>query len=432
MSRALDVQSGYARRALYEAARLSLARLRVGGGWSLRAVAQEATKLSARTLIVDRVSIWLGLDDGGPLRCYDLYERATDTHSEGALLYRHDYPDYFRALDGHRVIKADDARTHLDTRCLNDRYLVPLDIRSMLDVPIYRAGQVAGVVCHEVTGAMRTWTQEDADFGTSVADAIALQLEGAARYEAEAQLASNDAYLAEVQAMEAMGRMSAGVAHDFRNLLTVLLGYAHRVLKAEGLPQSAREDAVRVIETAERGVTLTEDLAALGRTGDCAPAAPVDARNVLSGFLEVLRTAVGAEHEVVYDPGDAPAWIAVQPARIERVVLNLLLNARDAMPDGGRIELTLRRRSSGSGDEPAGEYVVIEVKDEGEGMDEETARRAFEPFFTGTPGAKGPGLGLAVVQRLVENGGGYVRLDTSAGRGTTMRVFLPLCAARES
>jgi signal transduction histidine kinase len=431
MSRALDVQAGYARRALYEAARLRLARMRVGGGYSLRVVAQEATQLSARTLLVDRVSIWLGLEEGGPLRCYDLYERATDTHSEGALLFRHDYPEYFRALDGHRVIKADDARTHADTRCLLENYLKPLDIYSMLDVPIYRGGHVVGVVCHEVTGARRTWTQEDADFGTSVADSIALQLEGAARHEAEAQLASNEACLAEVQTMEALGRMTAGVAHDFRNLLTVVLGYANRIERAEGLPPSLREDAARLVAAAEHGVSLTHELAALGRDSDPVPTEPVSARDVIAGFLGVLRSAVGGPHEIAFDGGDSPANVVVPEQRLERVVLNLVLNARDAMPQGGTIEIAVREVTLTRDDRRAGDYVVLEVRDEGEGMSEETARRAFEPFFTGKPGNKGTGLGLAVVHRLVENAGGFVRLESAPGRGTTMRVCVPKCPGRE-
>jgi signal transduction histidine kinase len=411
---------------LYESARLRLARMCVGGSYSLRSVAQEATRLSARTLQVDRVSIWLGLEKGGPLRCFDLYERASDSHSEGALLYRHDYPEYFRALDGHRVIKADDARAHPDTRCLNDSYLVPLDIRSMLDVPIYRAGKVVGVVCHEVVAARRAWSQEDADFGTSVADAIALQLEGAARHEAEAQLASNEEYLAEVQAMETMGRMSAGVAHDFRNLLTVVLGYAYRIERTPGLPKSAHGDAQRLIDAAQHGVSLTQELASLGRTGDAATCDPCDARGVVTGFFEVLRSAVGVEHEIDLRAADEPMPIAIVPARLERVVLNLLLNARDAMPGGGRVELGIRRTTAAGLDGPVREFVLLEVADDGEGMNEETAVQAFEPFFTGRPGAKGTGLGLAVVHRLVQAAGGHVKLDSEPGRGTTMRVFLPL------
>ena len=431
MNRALDVQAGYARRALYEAARLRLARMRVGGGYTLRAVAQEATQLSARTLLVDRVSIWLGLEEGGPLRCYDLYERASDTHSEGTLLYRHDYPEYFRALDGHRVIRADEARTHVDTRCLLESYLLPLDIVSMLDVPIYRGGNVVGVVCHEVIGCRRAWSQEDADFGTTVADAIALQLEGAARHEAEAQLASNEECLAEVQTMEALGRMTAGVAHDFRNLLTVVLGYANRIQHADGLPASVREDAARLVTAAEHGVALTHELAALGRDGDPVPTEPVSVRDVLGRFLGVLRSAVGGRHEVAFDGGPAAANVVVPPQRLERVVLNLVLNARDATPAGGTIALDVREVTLTRDDGPTGEYVVIEVRDEGEGMSEETARRAFEPFFTGKPGNKGTGLGLAVVHRLVESAGGFVRLESAPGRGTTMRVCLPKCAGRE-
>jgi signal transduction histidine kinase len=150
----------------------------------------------------------------------------------------------------------------------------------------------------------------------------------------------------------------------------------------------------------------------------------VSASAVLQGFADVLRAAVGARHEIALDVGTTPCDVFIAPARLERVALNLVLNAREATPAGGTI--SVRMGETTDADRP---YVLLEVKDEGEGMDEETSRRAFEPFFTGRPGKKGTGLGLAVVHRLVEAAGGFVRLESAPGRGTTMRVHLPCAPA---
>src|SRR5262245_36915340 len=141
------------RRAAYESARLRLARLHVEGGATLASVYHQSTELAAKTLGVERVSIWLFVQNRSAIRCFDLYEARRNEHSEGAVLARANYPAYFASLEDHRVIAADDARSHPATQEFCATYLEPLDIRSMLDAPVFREGEVAGVVCHETVGA---------------------------------------------------------------------------------------------------------------------------------------------------------------------------------------------------------------------------------------------------------------------------------------
>ncbi len=417
------------RRAAFEGARLRLARLRVHGGSSLRRVFQEATRLASRTLDADRVSIWLFVDDRAGIRCYELYERSRDEHSEGASIRRDAFPRYFAALEERRVIAADDARTHEATSELADSYHVPLGIGSRLDAPIYREGSVIGVVCHERVGPPRPWTQEDVDFAGSVADTIALQFEGAARQDAEAALHAHEEYVAELQKMEALGRLCAGVAHDFRNILTVVLGHAGLIEHDPAAEPSVRAEAERIRSAAERGVQLTRELSSFGRDGATgAPPSVVRLPQVIAGFAEILRAAAGRRHPVEITADPCEGQVLINPAQFERVLLNLVVNARDAMEQGGVIRVAVREKKVGDGGAHPGHYVVVSVSDDGAGMDETTRARLFEPFFTTKREGHGTGLGLAIAYRIVDQAGGFLHVDSAPGAGTTMSVYLPRVA----
>ena len=417
------------RRSAYESARLRLARLRVQGGASLHTVFREATTLAARTLDVERVSIWLFVDDRAAIRCFELYERTHDAHGEGASVRRADFPCYFRALEERRVIVADDARNHPATRELKESYLEPLGITSMLDAPLYRDGAVIGVVCHEHIGPPRSWTAEDVDFAGSVADSVALQFEGAARQDAEAALHAHEAYVAEVRTMEALGRLCAGVAHDFRNLLTVVLGHTGLIAHDASASPSVRAEAERIRSAAERGVQLTRELSSFGRSPDNAPPSVVRAGEVVEGFADILRGAAGRRHALELAACSREGQVLINPRQLERVLLNLVVNAREALPDGGTIDISVRdHQVKGEGDEPAGHYVVIDVVDRGTGMDATTRARLFEPFYTTRPEGQGTGLGLSIAYRIVDQAGGFILVDSVPGKGTTMSVYLPRVA----
>ncbi|MGH7726734.1 MAG: sensor histidine kinase [Candidatus Eiseniibacteriota bacterium] len=417
-----------AQRQRYEAGRLGLARLRVEGGDSLAKVFQESTELAADTLQVDRVSIWLYADEESRIECKELFERPTREHTRGAHLDRADIPLYFCALEQHRVLPIDDARSDPSTEALTAIYLEPLGIYSMLDAPIFRDGRVVGVVCHEHTGWVRHWTQEDMDFASSVADTVALQYEGADRQEAQAALHAHDAYLAEVQKMEALGRMAAGVAHDFRNLLTVILGHARIILDNPQATESVKDDAGRIRIAADRGVAITRELSAFGKDEPSTTPHAVRVSDVLGKFLDVLRGVAGKRHPITVAAGAAGGWIFINPSQLERVLLNLVVNASDAMPDGGPITLRVSETRVTQGQGAPGVYIVLEVRDAGVGMDEATRRRIFEPFFTTKPAGQGTGLGLAIVYRVVEDAGGFVHAESVPGSGTTIRVYLPRVA----
>jgi signal transduction histidine kinase len=236
--------------------------------------------------------------------------------------------------------------------------------------------------------------------------------------------------------LDALGRLAGGVAHDFGNDLQVILGYTERLLDGERDPARRHQlEAVRV--AAERAAALNAELLAVGRVPARA-AAPIALDESLESILPRLRDVAGASVLVSFTPGAAGAEVPFGALQLERVLVNLAANARDAMPDGGRLALTTAWRSLGpagaAGFEEqvaAGEYAELSVADSGAGMDGETRARLFEPFFTTKGPGRGNGLGLIVVQGLIRRAGGHVRVESVPGRGTRFEMLLPIAAAAE-
>ncbi len=228
--------------------------------------------------------------------------------------------------------------------------------------------------------------------------------------------------LRQSQKMEAVGRLAGGVAHDFNNILGIISGYAELLLlNAANDTQKARSE--KVLAAIEKAAALTKQLLAFGRRQVISPRF-LDVGTVVSGLGEMIRCMVGAEIQVVIRPGDA-GMIKADQAQVEQVILNLAANARDAMPNGGVLTITLQNfNSTGtSGPVPEGEYVLISVEDTGTGMDPETQSRIFEPFFTTK--RTGTGLGLSTVYGIVKQSGGQIVVDSQPGAGSTFSIYLP-------
>ncbi|MCH2341783.1 response regulator [Pseudomonas sp. NPDC047963] len=247
-----------------------------------------------------------------------------------------------------------------------------------------------------------------------------------------------EATLQQMQRLEAVGQLTAGVAHDFNNLLTVILTSAS-FLKNDlerGAPLAKSLSRLQYIqESGERGATLTSQLLAFARRQQLAPKA-VDLNDTLVGLLSLLHSTLGGSVTIETDTR-AGLWHAlVDPTQIEMIILNLAINARDAMGSGGC--LTLRTDNAvitapaERAEEPGpGEYVVLSVKDTGSGMSDEVLQKAFEPFFTTKEVGKGSGLGLAQVFGFAKQSGGGARIETELGVGTTVMVYLPRVTAPE-
>jgi signal transduction histidine kinase/CheY-like chemotaxis protein len=251
--------------------------------------------------------------------------------------------------------------------------------------------------------------------------------------ESLARLESTQQELLHSQKMEAVGQLAAGVAHDFNNLLTVILGYAGTLSVSLPAGSPAHENVGKVTAAAQRAANLTRQLLALGRR-------QVQRRERFSlgeqceRTVDLLRRLVGDNIHVELQLQGSPGPIHADRSQLEQVLLNLMVNARDAMPQGGRLRITARPATGPEtalceiGVAPEG-FVVLEVADDGIGMDAATLKCIFEPFFTTKPSGQGTGLGLAVVYGIVKQSQGYILVDSEPGRGTRVRVLLPIAAA---
>ena len=234
----------------------------------------------------------------------------------------------------------------------------------------------------------------------------------------------------QAQKMEAVGRLAGGVAHDFNNLLTVITGYSDMLLASRDLKDAQRTALEEIRRSAERGGALTHQLLAFSRRQ------PLEARMVRLNELilqveRLLRRLIGEDIELVTIPAAPFDLVEADPGRLEQVIMNLVVNARDAMPKGGKLTIetgSVQLSESFSAKQlgvQQGPYVVLSITDTGVGMNEETQSHLFEPFFTTKNPGRGTGLGLATAYGIIRQSGGAIRIESQLGRGTTARIYLP-------
>jgi two-component system cell cycle sensor histidine kinase/response regulator CckA len=236
--------------------------------------------------------------------------------------------------------------------------------------------------------------------------------------------------LRQAHKMEAVGQLAGGVAHDFNNLLTAILGYSNLLLDDVPEDHPMRRDLEEIRAAGERASSVTRQLLAFSRRQMLQPQI-VDINALIRQLEKLLRGLVSAQIEVM--PRLAPdlAPVKVDPGTIEQVLVNLCVNAKDAMPHGGSLTIETANvnlsaaESDAIGPMPPGRYVVLAIGDTGEGMDEATSARIFEPFFTTREQGRGSGLGLATVYGMVKQSGGYIWVRSEPGRGTTFKIYLP-------
>ena len=258
------------------------------------------------------------------------------------------------------------------------------------------------------------------------------------RLEAVADRERLEAQLHQSQRMESLGQLAGGVAHDFNNLLAVILNYASFVAEelsgAAATPTGAQwkgplKDVEQIQLAAERASLLTHQLLSFARR-EVVQARALSLNSAITRMEQILRRTIGEQIELVISLADSLPMILADPGQIEQIVLNLAINARDAMPTGGILTIdTSVREITANGDftsdPPAGSYVCFRVGDTGVGMSEEVRDHAFEPFFTTKPRGEGSGLGLATVYGIVSQSGGYTRIYSDEGVGTSLTILLP-------
>ncbi|MEO6057445.1 MAG: PAS domain S-box protein, partial [Gemmatimonadales bacterium] len=241
-------------------------------------------------------------------------------------------------------------------------------------------------------------------------------------------------HLRETQRLQSVGQLAGGIAHEANNQMSVVLGGAQFLLRRADLSPEARQDVDFIRQAAQRTAAITQQLLAFSRR-QLQQLQDVDLNRVVESLEPVLRRSLREDQEFVLRLGLLHGLVRADPQQLDQVLLNLTLNARDAMPDGGRLtietcEVTVAPESPGGKERmPPGRYAAFAVQDTGHGMDAQTMRRVFEPFFTTKDVGVGTGLGLSVVHGIVNQTGGHIRVESELGKGTTFRVYFPVTSA---
>jgi PAS domain S-box-containing protein len=255
------------------------------------------------------------------------------------------------------------------------------------------------------------------------------------RTRTRAALHQSEEQLRQAQRMDAAGRLAGGVAHDFNNLLTTIRGFSDLLLRDTPADDARRKDVEQIRKAADRGALLTRQLLAFGRPQAIDPR-DIELNSVVTNMEGLIQRLIGADIKLVTQLRPGLGEVKVDPAQLEQVLVNLVLNARDAMPAGGTLtietgERVISESTRGRSVKP-GRYVVLAVSDSGSGMDGDTLSHVFEPFFTSQAPGNRAGLGLSIVYGIVKQSGGVVRVSSEPGQGTTVKVFLPRVEGNES
>jgi signal transduction histidine kinase len=428
MSESTQIVPGEAdTREAFKSVTLRLSRERVTDDRPLRDVLKDVTASAATALRVKRVSVWFFVEQPRSIRCDYLHQADRGEIYEGAILHACDFPVYFTMLESSRVVRFVDRADDPISEEFRASYLAPLGITAMLDAPILQAGEIIGIVCHEHVGSARHWTDPECEFAASVGDIVARLYAEAERLRAESALEVHRAHLVELQQLGEMGRLAAGVAHDFNNVLNAVFGYAELLTDAAGDVPQVHRLATELASIAERGRGLAQNLMMLGRV-NANRARVFNPAEIVNVSMPLLRAAAGATVRLETIVPKSASRILMDPIQLERAVLNLVINARDAMPAGGVVTVELREETvGGRSPECQATFLVVEVSDTGIGMDRATRERMFETFFS-TKGTPGRGLGMSIVNQIITMAGGFLQVDSSPGEGTRIRLYLPLIA----
>jgi signal transduction histidine kinase len=377
--------------------------------WDFEDAIRRIIERAADLLEVERVSVWEFTSDRKAIVCDDLFVRSTRTHQRPRPVSS--CPRYLATLESSLTLAADDARRDPRTSELTESYLVPHDVHSLLDAPIRRDGRLVGVVCHEQVGAPRQWTVLEQCSAGWVAHLVARALDVRERR----QLADR---LERAERLDSIGRLAGGLAHDFNNCLTAILGHVHNALNS-GDPAEPRRALADIRDLAVDAGRLSKELLTAGQA-EPVTLVPLDLAALvprLQTRLAPLMPANGAL-EIVAPRG--PIWVRGDAAALERVVVNLVCNAADAIAGtGGHVRVAVTRTPAAGGGVavPNAPSAAIEVIDDGVGMDAAVQSRLFEPFFT-TKREAAPAQAAAAAGAAAAQAG-------SGGTGRGMGVTAP-------
>jgi signal transduction histidine kinase len=391
----------------FETARIRLAEIYAEGSETQIAAYKIATRHSAETLGVGRVSVWSLSDDGQSLRCDLQYQDGSFAIDSSRTLSRSTCPRYFESIQSRRVVPVENARTDSRTNELLT-YLSDCGIHAMLDAPIYRDGRVRGVVCHEDTRGPRVWTEKEAGFASAVADMLTILQEQAERSELRAAIDAQRQMLQQAQKMKALTKLGRIVIHDLANIMMVVSARATLLESEPNLQQASRE----LSDALQYGNRLLHQLREFYEYK--IPESGVEVVAIIRNLEGAIRGTLGPGIHCTFMCEAEPTILAISRLEVEQLLMNLCVNAKDAIVGPGAVDIKVTSSS---------DRLVIVVRDTGVGMSEEQQLRLFEPYFSTKEGHSG--IGLAAVFGIVSRASGLVDVKSGPGQGTTFTITFP-------
>jgi signal transduction histidine kinase len=409
-----------------------LARSNIIADGNLTEVLRNYTQTAARALDVERVNIWIFDTLRAGIRCIEGFDAKRQQHYSGETLSATEFPTYFAALENLRSIASINSLDDQRTAELREKYLLPHGIHTMLDAPIMLSGEVVGVVCHEHTGSPRVWTTEERNFANSIADFVAISLETDHRNRAEQRELELQAKLLESSKLESLGLFAGSIAHDFNNLVGVILVHTDLALLATQ-DNKLKNHILEIQTAAEHAAKMCQQLLNYSNT-KIAVIENLNLSSLVEEILKLIKVVVSNKAVLICDLNHNLPLIQADAMQLRQLVMNLVTNASDALEDRPgtiwvktgvgfftRDELQGVVRSDNLRE---GEYIYVEVADTGTGMNRETQQKMFEPFFTTK--SSGRGLGMATVLDNVQTHKGTIQVQSKPDAGTSIRVLLPV------
>jgi len=412
---------------------------------SLQETLCKITEAMAKTLEVERAGVWFFNADQSKIVCADLYEKSRDAHSSGAEISTVQHPAYFLALAAERTIAAHDAQHDPRTSDFTEAYLKPVGITSALSVSISFQGKVVGLISHGHVGSPREWTLEDRQFANSIADVVSLAMEACERRRAEEEITAaygrlrqTQAQLVETEKLAMLGKFAAGIAHEIKNPLAIILQGENYLRHVEGLQTPEKQEVLLLMRSAvERADHIVRSLLDLAR--------PAALRLGPHDFHVIIDTAFGLaikpfnhhSYRITKNYTQDSVTVNIDEDQMRQVFINLVVNALQAMPSGGDLTIRTYTKTISADDSGVGrratDYfklgdraVACEITDTGCGIPADKIAKIFDPFFTTKPRGEGTGLGLSIVRAIIEAHRGLIAVRTQEGRGTCFTVLLPL------
>lgn len=389
------------------------------------------TEIACEVLDVGRASLMLVNEDRSRLVSRDLYVQAKKEHFRGVFHDLKSMPNYFAALESSRALAFEHPFEDERLQEFPQGFLQERSVKSMLEIPIRRAGQFVGILRLSEVKKARRWSDDEIQFGLDLVGLTVRLLVGAETNETMRQKSELEVQILHAQKLESIGLMASGVAHDFNNLLVAILGNAD--LAREDLEENSRAHGLvsSIEHAARRAADLCRQMLAYSGRG-LLRVETIDMGELVAGMAKLMRASLGGNLSLHFSPPNRPLLVEADTTQVRQVIMNLIVNAAESMRNqGGGITLALEESvvhaepSQGGLAVPAtGRYIELLVQDDGVGMDETILGRMYDPFFSTK--FTGRGLGMAAVLGIMRGHGGGIEVRSTVGEGTAFRLQFPV------